>query len=268
MNRKKLYILIAICVICLVAIMVEAGPVKEGKANAVEKIASNATAPVQGFLANSGRKMSGIWQSLTRSTELSDENKRLKAEIYAMKEQLEELNRTRDENKKLRKLLDISKVQKGKVITAEVIARDPDNWFQSIKVNKGYKHGVKKDMVALAPEGIVGRVVSASPYTAKIQLLFNDKSAIPAQFVSSGELGVVYGEGKNTCIMRYINAEAKVEVGDQIITSRLSNIYPSQKILGKVTKLYGRDQLLYQAVQVRPAIQFGNLEFVLLVGED
>jgi rod shape-determining protein MreC len=96
-------------------------------------------------------------------------------------------------------------------------------------------------------------------------LIFDEKSAIPAQVVSSGALGVVYGEGKNTCVMKYIETDAIVNTGDKVITSHLSRIYPPGKILGEVTKIYGRDNILYKAVQIKPTVEFGRLQYVLLL---
>ena len=248
-----------------VLIVVQLDNVRNGKTEAPGRIVSDAVLPAQTFFTGLGRRITSIWKSLTKVTDLEEENKRLQAQLYALKEEQELFSRTREENKNLRKLLEISEVQQGRVIAAEVVARDPDNWFRSIRINKGSRSGVKKDMVAISPDGIVGRVVETSDNTSKIRLIFSERSAIPAQLVSSGELGVVYGEGKNTCVMRYINADAQVKIGEQVISSRLGRIYPPGKILGTVSKLYGRDQLLYQAVQVKPSVQFGNLEYVLLI---
>jgi len=264
-GKKKIITLIIILAIGLIAILLQLGSYRRGDANIVEKAASNITIPFQTFLSNVGRRISGTWQSFTKAATLEDQNKKLLAEIYALREEQEKYNRTLDENRKLRNLLNISRQHKGKIIAADVTARSPDNWFQSIKVNKGYKNGIKLNMVAITPEGLVGRVVAASQYTSKIRLIFNEKSAVPAQVVSSGALGVVYGEGKNTCVMKYVEADAKVEVGDKVITSRLGRIYPPGKIIGEVSKIYGRDNLLYKAVQIKPAVQFNNLEYILLI---
>jgi rod shape-determining protein MreC len=266
MDPKKINILIAITVISFVMVFVQVNSFKRGDTNPVQQLTADTLMPAQGFLANLGRRFSGIWQSFTRASRLEEENKRLLAEIYALREESDLFNRTREENKNLRKLLDIAQLEEGRVIAAQVIGRDPDNWFQSVNLDKGYKQGVRKNMVAISSEGVVGRVISVSRFTSRMRLISSEKSAIPAQLVSTGELGVVYGEGKNICVMKYVNAEAKVEVGEQVITSRLSQVYPPGKTIGKVSKIYGRDQILYQAVQVKPSVQFGNLEYVLLIG--
>ncbi len=266
MNKKKLTTLIIILAISAIMIFVQAGAYREGRFGFLSRTSSDVLWPAQGFLSNMGRRISGFWQSLTRGAQLEEENKRLIAQIYTLREEKELYNRTREENKELRRLLEISQRHEGRVIAAGVIARDPDNWFESINLDRGYKHGVTKDMVAISSEGVVGRVISASQYTSRVRLISSEKSAIPAQLISSGELGVIYGEGKNTCVMKYVNADARPNVGEQVITSRLSRIYPPGKILGTVSKIYGRDQILYQAIQVKPTVQFGNLEYVLLVG--
>lgn len=265
MGKKKVIAILIILTISISAILIQWDTYKKGEANIVEKASSIFLVPLQSFFTGVGKKISGTWRSFTKIASLEEGNKKLQAEIYALREEQEKYNRALDENKTLRKLLDISHYQKGKVIAAEVIARDPDNWFKSIKLNKGFKHGVKKDMVAISAEGLVGRIVSVSEYTSKIRLIFNEKSAVPAQVVSSGALGVVYGEGKNTCRMKYIEADAGVKVGDKVITSRLSRIYPPGKIIGEVSKIYGVENILYKSVRIKPEVHFSNLEYVLLV---
>ncbi|MCD4785526.1 MAG: rod shape-determining protein MreC [Candidatus Eremiobacteraeota bacterium] len=265
MGKKKVIAILIILAISIVAILIQWDTYQKGEANKVEKASSTVFVPLQSFFTGVGKSISGTWRSFTKIATLEEGNKKLQTEIYALREEQEKYNRAIDENKTLRKLLDISRHQKGKVIAAEVIARNPDNWFQSIKLNKGFKHGVKKNMVAISAEGLVGRVVSVSKYTSKVRLIFNEKSAVPSQVVSSGALGVVYGEGRNTCRMKYIEADAEVKVGDKIITSRLSRIYPPGKIIGEVSRIYGVENILYKSVQIKAAVHFNNLEYVLLV---
>ena len=268
MKKKKTIIIIFILIVGFVAISLQIGTFRKGEANIVEKSTSNLFVPLQTFLSQVGRKISATWHSFTKVAMLDEENKKLRAEIYALREEQEKYNRTFDENRNLRKLLEISDYQRGKIIAAEVSARSPDNWFRSIKINKGFKNGVKANMVAITPEGLVGRVVSVSEYSARIRLVVNEKSSVPAQVVTSGSLGVIYGEGKNTCIMKYIEADADIKIGDKVITSRMGSIFPPGKIIGEVSKIYGRDDLLYKAVQIKPAVQFNNLEYILLVGKN
>lgn len=163
-------------------------------------------------------------------SQLEEENQKLTDEINNLKEERQLYLRTREENKKLKKLLNITEKETGNILAAEVIARNPDNWFKSITINKGYENGVHKNMIAFTSEGLVGRVMSSSKYKARIRLVLNEKSAVPAQLVRTGEMGVVYGEGKGTCIIKYINSDADLKVGDLIMTSRMSRIYPRVRL--------------------------------------
>jgi rod shape-determining protein MreC len=265
MNSKKFTILIIIILSGIVLIGLQANHPENITPNIAENTLAGFFLPVQQKFSAAGRKISRTWRSLANLSHLEEENQRLREEISAMREQQEIFKRTTGENRKLRQILDITREQEGKVVVAEVIARSPDNWFQTIKVNKGKFDGVTTNMVAVSPEGIVGRVVSTADQVSYIRLIFNEKSAIPARIVSSGEMGVVYGEGKNTCLMKYINADSRVNIGDQVITSSLGKIYPPDKIIGQVSKVYGREKVMYQTVQIKPAVQVNRLEFVLLM---
>jgi rod shape-determining protein MreC len=265
MNSKKTITLIIIIASSLILTGLQVNRFENGSPNAAENVLANLLEPVQQKFSAAGRKISRTWQSLTKLALLEEENQRLREEISAMKERQEVFQITDEENRQLRQILDIPKEEEGKFIVAEVIARAPDNWFQTIKINKGKRHGVTNNMVAISPEGLVGRVVSTGEQVSHIRLIFNEKSAVPARIISSGEMGVVYGEGKNTCIMKYINADSPVNIGDKVVTSNMSRIYPPNKIIGQVSRIYGREQVMYQTVQIKPAVQVSRLEFVLLM---
>ena len=110
----------------------------------------------------------------------------------------------------------------------------------------------------------MGRVIAASSYTSKISLLCDNEFSCPGRIVESGALGIIYGEGENTCMMRYIDSEAKVKLGDTVVTSELGRIFPPNQKIGIVTRIYGPDEVLFKAVQIKPSVDFSSIQFVIL----
>ncbi len=88
------------------------------------------------------------------------------------------LEEQRLENIRLRKLLGFQERMPHKTLAAEIIARDPGNWLNTVTLNKGTGHGVGKDMAVVSCEGLLGRVVSVSKNTANALLIIDPRSAV------------------------------------------------------------------------------------------
>src|SRR6185295_4245556 len=110
-----------------------------------------------------------------------------------------------------------------KTVVAGVIARDPSMWFDSLTIDKGRIAGVEVNMPVVTPGGIVGRVISTSPFSSQVMLLSDEKSgagAVVGQLGQSNALGSIKGLGESGLLeMRYVSGMEKVQVGDAVMTT-------------------------------------------------
>ena len=78
----------------------------------------------------------------------------------------------RRENRELRELLGFSEELNTKNIPAQVIGFDPDNLYSGIIINRGTKHGIRKNMPVLAFQGtnagLVGKVIQTGRSSSMI----------------------------------------------------------------------------------------------------
>ena len=228
--------------------------------------------PVQGFISRLGLGTVGFFQELFAFHHSQQENRVLKEEL-ASRENLRGLVlELQKENYRLRKMLDFREHSAYELLPSEVIARDPSNWFETITINKGSQHGVKKNMAVVTPEGLVGNILNVSPSSSQVLLLTDSRRAVSAIVMRSrepGDIGIVEGSSGENVYLKFSNLppEANIQPGDIVISSGLGGIFPKGLVIGTVQET-GLDQygLLQQAL-VLPSVNFNRLEEVFIVLE-
>ena len=181
------------------------------------------------------------------------ENKKLVEQIKRMEQDKNEYLEATYENERLRALLELKSQRADYVTSAEVFARDPANWFQVFKINKGLRDGISRNMVAVTPLGIVGRIHRVSENTANVVLITDVNSSVAVRVQSARVEGILAGRGDDKCYLKYIPQDAVISVGDSIITSGLDNIYPEGLQAGYVTNIENREGEFFQRIEVAPA---------------
>jgi rod shape-determining protein MreC len=148
---------------------------------------------------------------------------------------------------------------------AAVIGAGASPEFRTMTVDKGSGDGLRSDMAVLAPQGVVGRIITPSTRAAKVQLLIDRSAAAGALIDRSRAQGVVIGSGEaDRMRMDYVAENADVQVGDLVVTSGIDGIYPKGFAIGRVERVE-RGSSGFSAIDVRPTVDFSALEEVLVV---
>jgi rod shape-determining protein MreC len=189
---------------------------------------------------------------------LNEQMERLLQENALLKEKLITYDR-------LTELLELKKSFSFQMIPAQVISREPGNWFNSIIIDKGFKDGVDKNMAIATYSGLVGKVVSVDSHSSKVLLILDQRSAVGSMIQRSRDIGVLKGSEKNYCYLEYLSRDADVKRGDLVITSGLGSIFPKGITIGKVIEIKKDDHALFQEVIINPQVDFTKLEEVFIV---
>lgn len=216
-------------------------------------------APVLAFGSELGAGFTSLFQS-----DLARENDRLRQRVLELEADGVRSRAIDDENQRLTALLELKQDQLPEGIAARVAARDPSSWFAEMVVDKGSADGVTRDMVAVVPQGLVGRVVATSEHSARVRFLLDPQIAVPVMLEKSHAVGILYGESGYNCTLRFLDHSVEVKEGELVLTSGLGDVYPRGLVVGRVVRNYGRTEALFQSVQVRPAAEFGRLHEVVL----
>ncbi|MBR5122562.1 MAG: rod shape-determining protein MreC [Anaerotignum sp.] len=203
-------------------------------------------------------------------TDLKEENTELKNQIASLLEENRRLAMYESENAKLSALLKIAqRYPTYESIGATIIAKDPGVWYDGFTIDKGTTSNVSANMVLIAPEGLVGKVLESGMTFSKAQSILDSRSSVPAMSTRTGDLGVVKGNytlsADGLCMMEYIDAQAEIMVGDEIVTSHLSDIYPAGLPIGKVLELETDTSGLTKYAVIQPYVDLKHLDTILVI---
>jgi rod shape-determining protein MreC len=195
------------------------------------------------------------------------ENKRLSKEIDSLRERLNRSFELYIENKRLQRLLSFKTDSYHHLVAARVIARDPSYWSSVIIIDKGKTDGISDNQAVISPAGLIGKVIEVGRSTSKVMLLNDINFGISAIIQRTRQEGLLSGTLENKLIMRYLPVDSDVRIGDVIITSGLTKIFPKGIIIGKVTETGKEFSGLSIFCLIKPAINLSSLEEVLVIVE-
>lgn len=201
----------------------------------------------------------------TDNQRLSHENEELRAQLGALTE-------LKLENERLNELLQFKLTTKMELLAAKVIARDLSPDHESIRINRGYRQGLRKLMGVITVQGVVGYVLSTEMDSAQVLVLTDRSGAIDALVQRTRARGLISGKDSNAIRLRYLERADDVAVGDAVVTSGLKGFFPKGFPIGKVISVRKTDFGISQEAMVEPVVSPSNLEEVFVVlnsgGED
>ncbi|MBI3605402.1 MAG: rod shape-determining protein MreC [Nitrospirae bacterium] len=271
---KKLFLSIFLILILLTAVSIDLRKSAPSYfQNPVLTIASFLEAGGHSFLQGTQK----IWTDYIGLVEVRQKYLKLNHDYDTLKDENNRLKENQLENLRLRQLLNLSPPVPLSLTAAEVIMRDPSNWYQSLTINKGARDGVLPGMGVVSPFGVVGRVLKSGARSAVVQLMTDRNSAVPALISRTRDEGMLEGTERGLARMKYLNVDLKLAVGDQVLTSGLTPAFPKGFLIGNIVRIDQRtdperrkpadpvpaDPFL--SVEVMPSVNFLRLEEVMVI---
>jgi len=222
-------------------------------------------APMEKLVDRSSHGVISVWDDYIWLIGIRDENQRLKDENDALRMRLTSEHEAVLEAQRVRALAGLQESGIGKTIVARVIGRDAGR-NQTVTIDKGRAHGVKPDSAIITADGIVGRVIQASNFFSIVQLITDAQSAAGVMLETTRRQGIVKGTGGRELDLDYIDDDSDLKAGDKFLSSGMDKVYPKGLPVGTIATVSDRRVGgLIKSVQVRPAVDLGRLENVLVV---
>lgn len=181
--------------------------------------------PVQRVAQTPGSLVDYAGQYLQGLQSLQQENNELRHAKLTNAPDLERMAQLQAENERLRKLLGVKEREQAKGQVAQIMYTARDPFSRKVIVDKGQQAGITAGQPAIDEGGVVGQVTRVFPFSAEITLITDKDQAVPVQIVRSGQRSVIFGLGNGQLELRYMPANADVEVGDLLVTSGLDGVY-------------------------------------------
>ncbi|NBX54795.1 MAG: rod shape-determining protein MreC [Betaproteobacteria bacterium] len=158
------------------------------------------------------------------------------------------------ENQQLRRLLDLRERLSSSALAAEVLYDSADPFTRKVVIDKGALQGVQPSSPVMDDVGVLGQVTRVMPLVSEVTLVIDREQSIPVLNTRTGARGVAYGEagGAPLLELRYMAANADIEVGDLLTTSGVDAIYPPGVPVAVVLKVERRAESVFARILCQP----------------
>lgn len=267
MNRKKSGVAGIIITIILLIILVFVSNLKLNKFSHVENVFSNLIMPIQSGITFLKNKIAGNEHFFATMDSLKEENEKLKKENVKLEEDLRKLEVIQSENSTLKEYLSLTEQYKNyKTVPAYIINKDVSNYSNIFVINAGSNNGIKENMTVIAAEGLVGHVISVTEDTAKVQSLIDTSNVVSATLENSKDNVICRGAlNGNELKATYVSTDTVLTEGEKLYTSGMGGIYQKGIYIGTINKINETKNITDRSFLVETAVDFNNLETVLVI---
>lgn len=218
--------------------------------------------------------ISGVVTSVNDTINAKEENEILKMEIEKLESENRDLRNIIGKSEYLIKEEKLLETTKYNLVKAEVIGREPGNWFDVFTIDKGKNDGLEiGDTVIEAveidnnvyQEGLVGRIVDTGDNWAKVVSITNEKNSVAFKIIRTQDGGIISGSSDNIIEGLLFDYETDVIIGDLVYTSGLGEVYKKDIFIGEVIDIINNQEELSKKIVINPAVNFKKLYNVYVI---
>ena len=158
-------------------------------------------------------------------------------------------------------------ISQYRYIPAIVVNNSVNKRMNYLTINKGSKDGIKKEMGVIDQKGIVGVVHNVSANYSTIRSILHSESMISAGLKKTAYYGSLVWQGKNPTVVRLkdIPKHANIQVGDSVVTTTYSSIFPPGIPIGSVLEVIDKDELNFKELNVKLINDLSNSVYVYTI---
>jgi len=207
-----------------------------------------------------------LWHSYLYLRGVRAENRQLKDQIEQLRLEQVRLNEDAVQAHRLQAVLAFKEQYISRTVAAQVIGSSGSDSSRLLYIDKGEDQGLKRDMAVITADGIVGKVLQVFPSVSQV-LLINDQSSGVGTILEQSRLqGFLKGTATGEVVLEGVMSDEQVTTGERVLTSGGDQIFPKGLPVGTVTNV-GAGKDLFLNIQIKPAVNLGKLEEVLVVVE-
>ena len=270
-NDKGRHLLVIMIIVCITLMLTGLTlPRVKGPAKAA---AGFVVTPFQNGINEIGKWFTGLFSGFQNVRRLTEENEELRAQIDELTQKNNELVQNQSELTRLEELYQIDKkYSEYSKVAAEVISKDPGNWYSTFVVNRGTRDGIAADMNVLGQGGLIGIVTEVGENWAEVRSIIDDESNVSAMAANTSEPCVVTGsllgmENGKINFSGLRDGDNAVTEGTSLVTSNISDKYLTGLLIGYVSEISLDSNNLTKSGTIIPAADFRNLREVLIITE-
>lgn len=257
---------ILVCIFALLLGLITYVAVSAGAASIPGQLLETVTRPFVQLSNSISEGVSGFFDKLVNADKYKQENDILREQLSEMYLQIIDYRDIKAENEQLRQILELKEENDELVFSApcDVIARNANDIYGGFTIDKGEHDGLSLYDPVVTSVGLVGRITEIAPYYSKVSTILSPNVTVGAYCARSKATGVIenditYAE-KGLVLMNNIQKDADLNVGDMIITSGQSGIFPEGMLIGSVTEIFDDDNGLSKHAVIQPIEQLSSVK--------
>jgi rod shape-determining protein MreC len=255
-----------------------------GTPSALDQALLRITAPLEAAVSWAVEGIGGTWSRYVALVDVEAENRELRDDNERLRKQLATMTRRAYDVAALEDLAVVKRRTPADTLGARVIGAPLSPQFRVVRlrIDRGARE-VAADMPVITSGGPVGRVDKVYGDYADVVLISDPGSRIdvvirdPAQPAApgNGARGLLVGLGRPDsydCKIEWLERggrsgggpDARVKLGDEVVTSGLGASFPAGLVVGKVSRIVGDDGM-FQSVEVNPAVDVSRVRAVMVL---
>ncbi len=241
--------------------------VPEEERGLLTRAAATVTTPLQSLLVGTADGVASmyngyiaLWKARRFAETVDQENKQLKQQLW-------ELEQDRQQNLRLKRLLDFKQQHDLRFISARVIGISLEPEFHRITLDVGYDDRVDVGDAVTDADGLVGKVIETTASRCVVQLMSDPDSSMDGRVERTRSRGIIKGMADRKaflCEFAFSLRTEDVREGDRIVTSGLDSTFPAGLPLGVVVKSGDMSQGIFREAMVKPYADLSRLEEVFV----
>lgn len=166
------------------------------------------------------------------------QNRELREQLATARRDVIAASSLEAENRQLRALLALDSGDVGAVATANILSTSASSTRRFAVIDAGYGDGVRSGQPVRSADGLIGRTLEVGPSVARVLLITDAQSVVPAQRASDGLAVLVFGRGDALLDVRTLNsATITLKVGDIVVASGSGGIFHPRTPLARILRL-------------------------------
>ncbi len=203
-------------------------------------------------------KVAEDWSGVVKYMSLSDENEALKKENADLRNRLEAYRRNS---------IPVLGKKGFEYISGSVISATTNREKNSITINAGSVAGIENEMGVIGRDGVVGIICSTSDRYSVVMPIIHPDARISVKLAENGYFGSLSWDGRDVRVAQFTEVPGYVDVkiGDEIVTSGFSAIFPEGILVGYVKSFEKNLATDFYSIEVELSTDFHNIKYVYAI---
>ncbi|MCD7799662.1 MAG: rod shape-determining protein MreC [Ruminococcus sp.] len=261
-------------ILCIIFLLVGMGVytlTNEGRAFLVSQGVYTLFEPILSVTSSISDSISANVDAILNSKEYYNENQELKQEIYDLNEQLANYESDKKELEELRKFVGIKEDNPSYILSAScnIISKTSSDPYCTFTIDKGTEDGISLYDPVVTGSGLVGMISEVADSYSVVTTILSPDISVGAMSVKSTDMGIIQGTATESINqltkMMYVDKENTISVGDTIVCSGNSGIFPEGYLIGTVKEVGIEETGLSAYAIVEPFVSIDKLTSVRVI---